>query len=73
MNEGSEVARLRQRIEQECQAMQMGLTGYAVVSNHDAINHKYDAIGEYQNQLEGMVGTEQAAQMIVETYQKIMG
>ena len=73
MNGKSEVARLRERIEQECQAMRVGLSGYAVVSNHDAINHKYDALGGYQQQLEPLVGVEEAARMTIEIYTKTMG
>lgn len=73
MNGKSEVARLRERIEQECQAMRAGLTGYATVSNHDAINHRYDAIGDYQQRLEPLVGTEEAARMTIEIYRETMG
>ncbi len=73
MHGKSEVARLRERIEQECQAMRAGLTGYAVVSSHDAINHKYDAIGGYQQQLEPLVGADEAARMTVEIYRETMG
>ena len=73
MDGKSEVARLRERIEQECQAMKGGLTGYAVVSNHDAINHKYDALGRYQQQLAPLVGTEEAARVVVDIYREIMG
>ena len=69
----SEVAQLRARIEQECQAMHLVMHSYAVVSNHDAINHKYDAIGSYQEQLEQIVGLEQAAQITIEVYQKTLG
>jgi hypothetical protein len=71
MNE-SEVAQIRQNIEQECYAMKAGLTGYAVMSKHSTINHKYDMLGFYQDQLEKMVGREQAALITVEAYQKIM-
>ncbi|MBA2681304.1 MAG: hypothetical protein H0U76_23250 [Ktedonobacteraceae bacterium] len=73
MHGKSEVARLRARIERECQAMRAGLTGYAVVSNHEAINHRYDALGDYQQQLEPLVGTEEAARMTVEIYREAMG
>ena len=73
MNRKSEVARLRERIEQECQAMRAGLTGYAAVSSHDAINHKYDAIGDYQQQLEPLVGADEAARMTVKIYTETMG
>ncbi|MBA2677053.1 MAG: hypothetical protein H0U76_01430 [Ktedonobacteraceae bacterium] len=70
MQNNSEVARLKERIEQECQAMYSALNGYAVVSNHDVINHRYDMIGDYQQQLEALVGSTEAARITVETYQK---
>ncbi len=52
--------------------MKAGLTAYAVVSNHDAINHRYDAIGNYQEQLEPLVGSEEAARIAIEIYQETM-
>ena len=69
----SEVARLREKIEQECQAMKAGLNGYARVSKHATINHKYDAIGSYQEQLGALLGDEEAAKITIEAYQNVMG
>lgn len=36
--EQSEVARFRQRVEQEEASARLGLTGFAIVAKHDAIN-----------------------------------
>lgn len=73
MDGKSEVAKLKAQIEQECQAMKAALTGYAVVSNHDTINHRYDAIGECQQQLEPLVGPKEAARIAIDIYREAMG
>ncbi len=69
----SEVARLMQQIELECQSLKLALEGYAVVSNHDTINHKYNALGDYQEQLQSLVGEQEAARVIFETYHEVVG
>lgn len=68
----SQVARLRQQIELECEAIRLAMFGYAMVSSHEVINRKYKALDEYRNQLADHVGEEAATSIIVETYnQKI--
>jgi len=62
----SEVAQLREKIELEIQAMRSGLTGYAAVSRHDTINHKYDQIGQYQQQLEQHIGATAAIEVVID-------
>jgi hypothetical protein len=62
----SEVAQLRERIELEIQAMRAGLTGYASVSRHDIINHKYDQLGSYQQQLEHHIGATAAIEVVID-------
>ena len=69
----SEVARLREQIERECQAMNLALYGYSEVAKHQIINRRYSAIGKYQDQLETLVGEEAAATIVVETYNKVIG
>ncbi len=71
--QGSEIARLRQQIELECQAMQLAMTGYAAVAKHETITHKYSQLGASFEQLETVVGKEQAAIIWIETYQKVLG
>lgn len=68
----SEVARLMQQIELECEAMKHGLEGYAAVASHKTIGHKYDAIGAVQKKLEAVVGEEKAAEAVCEIYTRIM-
>ncbi len=70
---GSEVAKLRNKIEQECRAMNLILHGYACVAGHQIINHKYQLIGQYQEQLGNIIGHDAAAAMTVEVYNKIIG
>ena len=69
----SEVARLRRQIELECEAMKQALYGYAVVASHDVINHKYDNLGRYQEELEQHVGQEEANAIVVKTYIEMIG
>ncbi len=69
----SEVARLRRQIELECESMRLALSGYAVVASHKFIEQKYNALGKYQEELEQLVGTEDANRMVVETYAKVVG
>jgi hypothetical protein len=53
--------------------MQQALTGYASVASHDTINHKYNALDTYREQLQPLVGEQEALRMIVETYIEIVG
>jgi hypothetical protein len=69
----SEVARLRQQIERECQAIQQGFSGYAEVAKHKAITHKYNSFGSYQEELARIVGDEKAALIAAKIYMEVMG
>jgi hypothetical protein len=69
----SEVKRLMEQIELECQAMQLAMHGYAVVASHEVIRRRYDAIGRYQTELEKHVGEEEANRLVYETYEKVLG
>ncbi len=68
----SEVARLRQNIESTCQAMNRALNGFSVSARHEIIHNKYRALGVYQEQLEKLVGQDEALTTMVETYNKIV-
>jgi hypothetical protein len=58
----SEVARLRQRIAEEYQAAQMGLTGLASgVSKHAFITARMERMGQSFEQLSELVGSRQEA------------
>ena len=66
----SEVAQLREKIELEVQAMRAALDGYAVVSRHELIHHKYDQIGAYVEQLQQYMGKHEAAQVMVHAFDR---
>ncbi len=60
----SEVARLREKIELEIQAMRAARDGYAVVSRHELIHQKYEQIGVYVDQLQQHMGFHEVLQMV---------
>lgn len=64
----SEVARLRKRIELECEAMQRAMEGYAAVSKHEVIQNRYSNIGAIQQELAEAVGEKKALEIAVEAY-----
>jgi len=64
----SEVARLLQQLEQECEALHRGLYGLASVVAHEIIRHRYQALGDYADELAKHVGQEQARDILVTTY-----
>ena len=68
----SEVARLREQIETVCGAMNQMLYGYAMTARHDIINHRYNTLGSYQDELESMIGEEQALDIVIETYNRVV-
>src|SRR2546430_5847965 len=68
----SEVARLREQIEMECHAMRLALYGYAVTASHEVIEQKYNSLGKYQDALEQLVGEEEANNIVVEIYIKVV-
>lgn len=68
----SEVARLREQIEQACNAMNQLLSGYAITARHDIINHKYSILSGYQDQLEPLVGEQEAMEIVIETYNRVV-
>ncbi len=68
----SEVARLRQRIEQECAALRLALDGFAVSASHDAIMARYDRLGACQEELEQLIGS-RASEVVCEVYTRYLG
>ena len=69
----SEVVRIREQIELECQALHLAMYGYAEVARHEIIAHKYNTLRKYQEQLEPLVGGKEATAIVVEAYGKAMG
>lgn len=62
----SEVAQLRARIEQEYQAAQAGLSGYASVARHAFIDASMHTIEGYRQQLSTLVGEEEATNIMIQ-------
>lgn len=69
----SEVAKLREQIEEEIVAMHQGLSGYAETARHDIIAHRYDTLGLYQDALAGQIGEKEAETFVCQTYMRITG
>ncbi|HLX57552.1 MAG TPA: hypothetical protein VKR83_11040 [Ktedonobacteraceae bacterium] len=69
----SEVARIRQQIEAECEAMRLAMYGYATVASHRIIDNRYRSLGKRQEELEKHVGKEEANAIVVDTYATVVG
>jgi hypothetical protein len=69
----SEVVRPCRQIELECETMRLALYGYATVASHAFMEQKYSRLGKYQEDLERLVGKEEANSIVVQTYVKVMG
>ncbi len=71
MDNQSEVARLRERIDLEIEALQRIKDGFAIVASHKIIQHHYDKIGSYHQELVKHVGEEAATDVLCEGMNKI--
>jgi len=69
----SEVARLREQIKRECEAMKQELSGVAMVARHDFIQQKYLSLEQPWEQLERLVGVEAATEIVCRTYFEVVG
>ena len=63
----SEVARLRERIELECQSIQH-LAQVSAVASHRIISRKYQNLDHCHQQLKALVSEEEALHIVVEAY-----
>ncbi|HVB76179.1 MAG TPA: hypothetical protein VNE38_21745 [Ktedonobacteraceae bacterium] len=69
----SEVARLRQQIESQMEAMQRGMQGFASSSaRHAFIRARMDRIDEYQHTLTNYIGQQDTDQLLYTLYTKVM-
>ncbi len=66
MDNQSEVARLRVRIDLEIEAMARIRDGFAVVASHEIISHRYTQLGGLCEQLGQHVGSSEAYTWVVE-------
>jgi hypothetical protein len=63
---GSEVAKLREQLDEICIAMHRGLYDYAIVGKHEVITHKYEMLGKTQERLASYVGKERAFEEVLD-------
>jgi hypothetical protein len=68
----SEVAQLRQAIEDECTALQHIFTGFAIIASHNVIHHKYEAIDQHRAKLAQHVGEEAATNEVIDAYNRVV-
>lgn len=69
----SEVANLRQQIEQELVAMRLGLSGLSTgTTKHQFIEARMHNLGAYEEQLAVHVGEEQATHISCQAYIRVM-
>ncbi len=70
----SEVARIREEIELQLEAMQRGMYGYASGSaRHSFIRARMDRIDEYHHKLTDRMGELDADQLVCSLYSEIVG
>ncbi len=67
----SEIALLKQRIEQECQALRLALSGFAEGASHQAIMARYERLGTCQAELEKLIGPG-AEEIVCDLYNRCM-
>ena len=66
----SEVARLRRRIEQEYEAAERALRGYAVTAKHEFITARMEKIGACHEQLKALMGEAAATHILAEALEQ---
>jgi len=64
---GSEVARLRQRIQEEYVAAQRALHAPAMVAKHEFITRRMENMQQAHAQLQILVGPDEAIKLVAET------
>jgi hypothetical protein len=67
----SEVALLKRRIEQECEALRLAMDGFAAVASHEAIMARYNRLADFQAELEKLVGPG-AEEIVCELYTRCL-
>lgn len=65
---GSEVARLMQQIEAECESLKLLTSGYAITSTHAIIAAKHSRLNVIYGQLTDVVGKSEATRMVADIY-----
>jgi len=68
--QGSQVARLMARIEEEYEAAYRALNSTAMIGRHDIINHRFENVAGHIEQLRDQVGGDEAMRLAVEIMNK---
>ena len=63
----SEIARIREQIELECQAL-ANMQLFSAVASHRSIRRRYDKLDRYREQLSMLVGEQEATKIVVDIY-----
>jgi hypothetical protein len=69
----SEVARIREQIRLECEALQRLQQSFSIVGTHQSILARYNRLGEHQQRLSQHLGEDAATQELMMTYMEIIG
>jgi hypothetical protein len=69
----SEVARLRRQIDQEIEAAQRGMNGYAITAQHAFIDARLRRAWDHKEALVAEVGETEATKILLDAYIKIVG
>ncbi len=65
MSNQSEVARLMQQIDAECESARLAMTGYAEVARHEVITARMESMGRLHEELGELIGEERATEVLV--------
>ena len=66
----SEVARIRQQIDQEIAAFKLAMNGYAGVSRHEIITYHYEALSDRMDELQARIGKQATLQVVAEALER---
>lgn len=70
----SEVARVREEIELQLEAMRRGMYGFASgTARHAFVRARMDRISEYHQKLTDCIGEQDADQLVCNLYSEIVG
>ncbi len=72
MEHKSEVARIRERIDLECQAMKRMFEEPAIVASHVAIDARYRNLNGLAEELRPLVGDAEATKTLVDIYNDVI-
>lgn len=63
----SEVRRLIEQLDAECEAARLAMTGFAEVARHERITKRMENIGKIHDELKDIVGEEESVEILVKS------